>query len=268
MSIYDHDSYKVFVNKWIQSRPRKGRGQLRAISEHLKIHTTMASHIFRGDSHLNLEQASELCLYIGLNPRESDFFLDLVSLERAGSLRLKNLLSDRISKKREEANQIKNRMPNEQKELSELDKAIFYSAWYYSAIRLKTTMEAKDSEELREELGLEKETFNQAMDFLLKSGICQRDSEGKVSATPSMTHLPSDSVHLTKHHQGWRLRSMDKLQNKNDEDLFYTAPLTIAQKDMNKFRSEILKLIESLKTTVEKTDPDSMACLNIDWFRV
>jgi len=52
------------------------------------------------------------------------------------------------------------------------------------------------------------------------------------------------------------------------EELMFTAPLSIGQKDIEKVRSKILNFIQEVKAIVDETDPDKMCCLNIDWFKI
>ena len=78
MEIFDTENYKKFVKNRIKSMPNNGRGQYKAISQALGIHTTMVSQIFNGSKDLNPDQAYELCDFLGLVGLEVDYFLALV----------------------------------------------------------------------------------------------------------------------------------------------------------------------------------------------
>jgi uncharacterized protein (TIGR02147 family) len=268
MNIFEHENYKEFINNWIRLKPKKGRGESKRISELLRVHSTMMSHILRGSSHLSLEQASELAQYMGLSDLETDYLFELVLHDRAGTAKLREKIKVRIQSLRKRALQLKERLKNEQKTLSETDRAIFYSSWHYSAIRLLSTLEETNVSEVREKLMISHRQLNEAVHFLTRVGLCTLTSSGKLRATPSLTHLGADSAHIWKHHQSWRIKAMSRYFDLEDEEIMYSAPLTISLKDMAIIRERIIRFIEELKKTVEASQPDRVACLNIDWFKV
>ena len=75
MNLFETDDYKQFVMFRVKAMPKKGRGQLLKMARHLKMHSTMVSHIFRGEKHLTPEQAFRLCEFLGLTEIEQKFFL-------------------------------------------------------------------------------------------------------------------------------------------------------------------------------------------------
>ena len=61
---------------------------------------------------------------------------------------------------------------------------------------------------------------------------------------------------------------MQTLDQASDEDLNFTAPLSLSQEDFEKLREDMLKLIGNVYKTVKDTNPDNIFCINIDFFRV
>ena len=269
MSIFEYGHYKDFINAWTLARPKRGRGEPKRMAELLRVHSTMISHILRGQAHFSLEQAEEISQYLGLSDLETEYFLELVQWERAGSRRLKKRIQSRIEALKKRATQLKERLATEERrQLSEADLAIFYSSWHFSAIRLLVTLGCKDRRTIASKLKLSSNKLNEALEFLMRTGICQVKENGEMEAAPSLTHLGADSPFVWKHHANWRLKAMERHFDLHEEELIYSAPLTISQQDMGRFRERIVQLIAELKSTVEKTEPDIVACLNIDWFKV
>ncbi len=94
--ITSFDDYKAFVNDWIAALGKgKSRGQLRRMAEHLRVHPSLLTLVFRGDRDLTLEQAADLTTYLGLGVAESEYFLVLVERSRAGKDRLRQILESR-----------------------------------------------------------------------------------------------------------------------------------------------------------------------------
>lgn len=267
MRVFEFDNYKEFLTAWIENRPKKGRGELQKISKHLNIHSTMVSHIVRGDKHLSLEHGCSLAEYLGLNDLETNYFLTLIQFDRAGSHLLRKRIQKNLEELKNKSQQIKNRLPSSA-ELKEEDKAIFYSHWLYSALRLTTTIpEHDDRRKLLESFNFPANVVNEMLDFLLAKGLCVEENE-QIKIGPSKTHLSKESPLVWKHHQNWRIKAFDRHQKLEDEELFFTSPLTISKKDMAVVREKIVQLIEQVSSVVDETEPERLACLNIDWVKI
>ena len=65
-----------------------------------------------------------------------------------------------------------------------------------------------------------------------------------------------------------RIKAMEKHNNLLPEELMYTAPFTISNKDFEFLREEVIQLIQKLIATADKTKNERLACLNIDLFFV
>lgn len=70
MEIFDFTDYKKFIVSLLKLGPKKGRGSLKKMAEHLQVNSVVMSQIFKGDRNLNLEQAWELSEYFGFSELE------------------------------------------------------------------------------------------------------------------------------------------------------------------------------------------------------
>ncbi len=242
-------------------------GLLGQIAKELGIHTTLLSHTLRGDKNLTPEQAILLAEFMNLPTTESDYFLLLVQIERAGNFKLKQKYQRDLNKIKFEAKEISRRVKSNM-ELSEEEKAQFYSSWLYSGIRQLTSIEGYNTPgDLSRAFNIKKEEFNRVLEFLLETGLCKERS-GKIKIGPSNTHIDSKSPYVFQHHKNWRIKAFEKHNNLLPEELMYTAPFTMSNKDFESLREEVIKLIQKLISTSEKTKNERLACLNIDLFFV
>src|SRR5437868_2029983 len=106
VNIYNFNDYKSYVRALIQTMPKRGHGQYQKIAKELRIHTSFLSQIFNGSKNLNPEQAYDVAEYFGLSESETDFFLLLVALERAGTEKYKNIIRKKIKKSQHESLQL------------------------------------------------------------------------------------------------------------------------------------------------------------------
>jgi uncharacterized protein (TIGR02147 family) len=266
-NIFDYNDYKAYVNIWIQEQPRKGRGLLSEIARSLGIHTTLLSHTLRGDKDLTPEQAIQLADFISLPNLEADYFLLLVLRDRAGNTRLKEKYKKDLDKMKADAREVSSRVTIHQ-ELNKEQQAQFYSSWIYTAIRQLTSIGQFTSPlELSRAFDIKKDEFNRVIHFLLETGLCKQQN-GKIMIGPANTHVDSKSPFVFQHHKNWRIKALEKHNNLLPEELMYTAPFTISQKDFEFLREEVIQLIQKLIKTADKTKNEHLACLNIDLFFV
>jgi len=263
--IFDFEDYKLFSLKWIEGLPHRGRGQLQRLAEHLVVHPTLISQIYRRNKDFTSEQACKAAEFFGLSDRESEFFLALVERERAGNSQLKDYWQRRIATLTEENQAVGNRVLPGHK-LTREQQIEFYSSWEYSAARLATSIPQLQSiDALSERLGLPIKKTRELIDFLLESGLCV-DKRGRISMGPARTHIAAESALSARHHLNWRLKALESHFNLRKHELAFTAPLSIAKKDREKVREILLQTVEKVSALVSDSESEELACLNMDWF--
>lgn len=267
MDIFEFESYKKYTLKRIEAQPKKGYGQLKRLSEFMGVSTTFVSQVFQGEKSLNLEQGTAVCEFLSLTELETEYYLKLILIERAGTEKLRKILLKEASKVREHAHKIINRL-SDAKVISDEHKVIFYSEWYMSAIRLLTSIQGyQDVDSIAEYFHLPRKTVMEAVNFLVKLGLIKNE-KGFLEVGPSHTHLGADSPFVKSHHSNWRLKAMENMNFAYDEKLHYTSPTTIGKKDAMRVRAEIVKFIEGIGEIIDPSPNEELMCLNIDWFKV
>lgn len=265
MSIYDFADYKAFVRTWIESQPKRGRGLLRRMAEHLKMSPTMLSHVFQGDKNLSIESVHDAAEFMALGDDEYDYLLLLVLFERAGSFASKQRFKKKIEAERKKADQIAKRMKADT-ELQETAKTVFYSSWIYSGIRNMTACpNFRSVDTIAEHLKLNRASVQRVIDFLVQNNLCIIKN-GEIDIGPQQTHIGADSPLVSKHHQNWRLHGMTKLVETNERNLFFTSPMSLSRETAEAIRPRILSFIEDVRKQIRPSPSEIVRCLNIDWF--
>ena len=266
MTVYEFDDYRKYLQLRIDSHPSGGRGQLMKIAKAADIHSSVLSQVFKGSRNLTSEQAMAVCDYLELSETESYFFILLVQLERAGTPRLRRLIAKEVAVLRKNETQVVRRIqPGTQ--LTEEQKAVYYSHWLYSGIRvLSSVPQNQNAEVLRKRLGLTREMFNEIVQFMTTHGLC-RESGGKLEPLMQNTHIESVSPLVSRHHGNWRIKAMEKHPTLSLEtELAFTSPLSLSVPDTRKVRAMLLGLIEDVCKMIDPSPPETTYCLNIDWF--
>ena len=267
ISIYNFNDVKSFVLARFEALPHRGRGQSLKLSKHLGVHTTLVSQILKGQKSFTLEQASLTADFLELTEAETDYFLLLVQLDRAGNESLRKNLKRQLSSLKNEAKELINRLTSETK-LREEDRGVFYTDWSYSAVRQLTAIRGFDGvDEISQALGLTRKRTQEVINFLLKTGLCI-EKNGKLQIGPKSTHLESSSPWVRVHHINWRQKAIEKININNESQLHYTAPMTLSAKDAQHIREMIVKFLESTDKVIDPSPSEELHCLNIDWFKI
>ena len=268
MRAFDFDDSIDFIQAKIKSSAQKGHGQARKMAQFLGVHPTLISQVIRRVKPLSLESAQGLCEYFGLSESETEYFLSLVQIERAGTAKLKKVYEKQAQALREKGRRLENRLPRDQI-LTDADKAIFYSNWYYSAIRVLTSVPGfQRADVIAEHLGLPRGLVNQVLTFLVSTGLCLEGKDGLFRVGPQRTLLESDSPLVSRHHANWRNRMIEQYPRMQSHEFAFTAPLSISEKGFLQVRTELANLVEKISQIVSEEEPEKFVCLNIDWLQI
>jgi uncharacterized protein (TIGR02147 family) len=265
ISLYDFTDYRELLNSWIADRGPGGRGLQGKIAKACGISSTMVSLILKGNKHLTLEQATELADFLGLSDSETDYFYLMVEHGRAGTFKLQQRLSRRLKEAQNQAKKVSHRIKKDM-ELNEEVKAIFYSSWIYSGIRLLSALEDfHNPHAIAGRLNLPPSIVKKIVDFLVENGLCKMQGH-RLTYGPSRTHIDNDSPFVTKHHQNWRVRGFGQMDSFKESDLFFTGPLCVSVEAAEEIRRLLPNMIEQIMKIAGPSRSEKLQCLNIDWF--
>ncbi|MCP4911494.1 MAG: TIGR02147 family protein [Oligoflexia bacterium] len=269
MSIFEYLDYKEYVAAWVESRPKKGHGQWRKISQFLNVHTSLMSQVFKGDKDLSFEQAALLCDYLGHGELESDYFLLLVQYARAGNQALRNILEKQLERKSSEAKNLSKRIKKDL-ELTEEQKSQYYSSWVYSAVRLGAGIkDLNEVDDFAQILKLDPKFVNGIFQFLIESGLVVKKDDGTIDMGKAYTHLDKDSPWTKVHHTNWRKKAFERYDHlDNESELIYTSPVSLSFEDAQKIRELHIKHIQKIMKIITDSEPETLFSLGIDWFKV
>lgn len=288
MSVYETLDYREFVRGWVSSRPGGGRGLYRQMAEFLGVSTTLVSQVLSpqqakrtsrqtgaaqaqalsatSEKHFSLENAVDLAEFMALGERETEQFMLLVEYARAGSFKYRERLKKRIQKSQASAQRLSERLEKD-RILSDHESATYYADWTYTAITHLMACDASLSlDQLADRLHLPRAVVAKSFSFLVDTGILVAKATGGFDVGPKLTHIGSDSPLVNKHHQNWRLKGFNQMIQKQEDDLYYTAPMSLSHETAKQIRAELPAFIERIVKLVGPSPSETVRCLNLDWF--
>lgn len=266
-NIFDFSNYRLFVKSWLNLAKSNRSSNLTKLSAVIQVHPTYLSQVLNGSKDLSLEQAALMSRHFSLTKLEQEYFFILIQIDKAGSHILKEILIAKKIEIEREKNKLSKRF-NEHKQLTDEHKAIFYSNWLYLAIWAATSLgSGKKIEEIMKMFSITADKANETLSFLVQVGICV-ENKGVFSPGDVHIHVTNESPFVVKHHTNWRMKSIQKMDFREDSELFFSGPMSISKKDFSLVREKLNIVIKEVVSVVSASNPEDLVCLNIDLFKI
>lgn len=266
LDLFSFSDYRSFIKAWLAEARARKASNLSRLAERIGVHTSLLAHVLSGAKNLSFEQATELCEAMNLTFIERDFFFALLQIERAGSVKLKKYWLEKKEFILAERLKVKSRVGIHH-ELSAEDKAIYYSSWIYGAFFVSTAIDdGQTLEQIAGRFSVGREKAEEILNLLCRTGICEL--HGAVYRMgKSVVYLNNDSPLVVKHHTNWRIKAIQKMDNREQTELFFTSPLSISREDFGKIREILAKTVQTSMAICKDSPAEEVYCLNIDFFK-
>jgi len=265
MRIYQFTDFRAFVREEIALLPKKGRGAYKQLAKHLEVNPSFINQVFLGPKNLSQEQAYLVAEFLGLSPHETKYFSILLELARSENVRFRNYLLDQLANLRKGHTST---IPTQEHRLDEVSKMIFYSAWYYSAIHLMTTIPSFETvTALSEALKLPPSLVKGVLNFLVTSGLCG-SKNGRYFARIMSTNVEGEPHYSIAHNINWRNKAVERLPSRRKDDLFHTNVISIGTQDIQTLRTLLKEKMSQFQTVVKKSPAQQIFCFNLDFFEL
>ena len=265
--VFDFSDYKAYLNAYIAALPKRGYGFKSRLAEAANCKTAYIAQVLNGVAHFSLEQAENLNTTLGHDDLESEFFLLLVQLARAGTEKLRRRLRSQIQALHERQNNLKQRF-RANTELGERELLEYFSRWSVNAVHLATTIpRLRSKEKIMQALDLDSATAAEALQFLKGVGLV-REERGQLLPGQSRIFIGKDSPILKVHHAGWRGKAVQSLDHGAMHDLHFTSVYSLSEKDAATIRERLIREIETVRGIVKDSPEEILQTFTLDFFRV
>ncbi len=267
MEIFNFENLKDYLRACIRQMPKRGWGVIQNWADHLGVRSSYVSQILSGSKSLNVDQALNLANLLGLSGIELDYFILLIEKDKNSGYKAKKYYEQKLIQKKQESLNLSKRIPNDAK-MSEEQQRIFYSSWIYSGVRMFCTLDSgKTLTEIEKKFNISKEECLHILNFLTDSKLLKKDGNFFKQGIQK-THLDRDSAYIVHHWLNWHLKALSKFDRLKDNELIYSAPFSISEKDYDILREELTAFIKKFVDKVQNTNPEQIAFINIDFLKL
>jgi uncharacterized protein (TIGR02147 family) len=266
VSVFNYSGYRLYLKDWLKEAKAKRISNLTQLATIAQVHPTFLSQVLSNLKELSLEQAANLSAHFEHTPLERDYFFTLIQWERAGSQPLKQYWAAKKSELEQQKNRLGQRFDGH-KELSQEERAIFYSSWLYSAIRVSCDIQGGLTlEDVAARFRLPREKAEEYLTFLAHTGLIV-ERNGRYQMGEKHVHVPNESPLVVRHHTNWRLQALQSMERRERDELFFTAPMSISVKDFEKIREKLNVFIKETIGIAKDSEAENLVCLAIDFYR-
>ncbi len=266
--IFSFRDYKKYIKIWLK-KSSSSIGIKSRFALSMKCQPAYLTHVLNGKAHLSPDQALAASEFMGHSDLESQYFLNLIHLGRASTLKFKNFVENELRKLKNERLDLQNKINvpvlSEEETLN-----VFYSSWHYSAIHVALGISKLNSaSELSKAFDLPISLVEEALKFLVHAGLAQSTGSAKYVSMARQTHLPKASPKTLNHHTNWRLRALADLVKNRPENLHYSSVISINEKDEGGIRKILNRAIEDIRQLVRASQNESAVySYGIDFFNI
>lgn len=264
--IYDYLDYRNFLAEQFPSKG-VGRGGRSALAQFLNCELSFVSLVLNKKTHFSFEHAFSVAEFLKLTPQETEFFLLLVSKNRAGSKKLEAYYESKLAALLEKRTAIRDRIQTDQT-LGLEQQLEYYSHWAYTAVHMcLLNRKLNHAEEIAKYLGVPVVQIKKILEFFLSTGLAKQEGGG-IHSGPVRMHIPNDSPLVSRHHANWRLRSLETLSGPKPGDLRYSLIMSVSKKDAERIRALFLDAIQNAEPIFMNSEDETVQSLSLDFFEV
>lgn len=262
-SVPDHFAYlQTKFRRSGEARGIKGR-----FAQHVRIQPAFLSQVLARKYPLSLEQADLANSFFGHSLDESEYFILLVSRDRAGSTSLQKHFNQKLENLRGKRLDVVERL-GKKAFVSGETQGIYYSSWMYGAVHVATTIPSlRKVGAIQDYLGIPREKILRILQFLETHGLLLRKGD-EFFPTKTWLRLGRQSPHIDQFHTHWRQRAIQALTQTYDEDLHFSGVYSLDSKTATTIREALLECIEEQAKRIETAPEKDLFALNLDFYQL
>ncbi|MGE0633334.1 MAG: TIGR02147 family protein [Pseudobdellovibrionaceae bacterium] len=265
-TVYDFKRYLDFLKNRIEEN-RETRGYQTKLAEAAGCQKAFISQVLGGTAHFSLDHGIALGIFWNLSEDESEYFLTLIQLERAGTHTLRSYLDKRLARMRQAKMNISERLRKPKLD-KQAEETVYYSSWMWSAIHMAVAIpEMSTTAAIANRLGLPENTVHMILGRLVEMGLIKKKAKGW-DLTESFLHLPRNSFMSEAHNISWRQKSIESLQRQDQSSLQYSAVFTLSQDVFEELKMDIIADIEKLNSKIAPSKSEHLSAFTCSFFKL
>lgn len=264
-NIYQYSDYKLWLSDRLQE---EGHGAITRFAKAMDCQRSYFSQVLTSYAHLTPDQAFKLGQVVLSNDLERKYFSYMVDHSRARDREYRNYLKNEMDQIAKESGRLEKSVGRDQ-QLVESSAKFYYSAWYWSALHIITSLDQQlSAQQISQKLNLEYDLVINCLLQLIQYGLVEKKG-AFYKYKSGGHHLPVESPLLPNFHSMWRTKAILQFaERKEDLGLHFTVVQSISKSDFRVFKEELRDLIERFSKMAEPSKPEVVVNFNLDFCKI
>jgi len=266
-TIFEYNKTTDFIMAKLGSAKQR-RGIKSRFAKYISSHSSYLSQVIKGSTQFTLEQGLAITDFFQMEPIAKNYFMLMLQKERAGTVHLQNHYQEKIDLLLTEKSKISERLKNTTEEIPKAAYEKYYSDWYYLAIHILTSIPQFHSAKIiSEHLGIPIIKVEEILQFLTRHGFVEQ-KENRYQIGTRHIHIKKNNKLNLNHQLNWRLKTLEQVKSKNDQNINYAVVYSLSKKDAEKLKEECLKFIKNNLQIVAPSKEEVMYCCILDFYEI
>jgi uncharacterized protein (TIGR02147 family) len=266
-SIYECKTYLQWIEQKHSENSEK-RGYLRRLAEAANCQPSFISQVMRGKAQITPDHAIDLATFWGLNTAETDYFLYLVLLDRAGSRAHRRYCHSKLEQLKAQQSEISKRVQLRESVLIEAQSK-YYSDWLWAVVHILTSIpNYSRPETIANALNVDTGRVRELLFELEEMGLVRAIEDGRWTIGSNRLHLNKDSPFNLANHRNFRFFVLNRLARESRSDVHFSAVYGLSLDAFFTIKERLLTLISEVDKVVLPSKEEEGACLTLDFVKI
>jgi uncharacterized protein (TIGR02147 family) len=265
--IYDCKTYLEWIEQKHSENSEK-RGYLKKLAEAANCQPSFISQVMRGKAQITPDHAIDLAVFWGLNDGETDYFLNLVLLDRAGSRAHRQYCQSKLRQLKVQNAEISKRVQS-RKVVKIETQSKYYSDWLWPVIHILTSIpNFSRAEKIANALSVDTRRVREVLLELKEMGFVEEKEDGSWSIGHNRLHLDKESPFNLANHRNFRFFMLNRLAKESESDVHFSAVYGLSLEACVTIQERLLSLISEIDKVVLPSKEEQAACLTLDFVKI
>lgn len=265
-NVFQYLEYKKFLTDVIDEN-KTVVGYKSKLAKAARCPQPFISQVIHSHVHLSHEHGWALAQYWNFTELETEFFLNLIHLARAGTVNLRDYYLKKLKNLREQGEDLTSRF-RKRSITEESNQWQYYSNWYYACVHILLTIPGfEDPSQISKRLHVSRSFTLEVLEELRKMGLVHKEKNGWKS-TENQIHLSKESPVSAINHAIWRNLASHKSLQDTKNKFQYTGIHSLSISDYQEIRSMIIEYLSKVRDKIAASPEETLVNLNIDWIEL
>ena len=264
--ITTYNDFRAYIRDRLKSVYGTDRGHLVQLAQTANIQPSYFSRVMKGEAQLSLEQAALMNSYLHHEEFEEEYFLLLVQYSRSGSEKVRKFTLSQMQALKEKEKSLHIKIGASK---NKTDQEVLFQSWSELAVLSCLSIDNLNSpKKIADHLGMSLDGVLDCLSTLIENK-CIEFRDEKYCQVIRQFHLPHGFKFLDQYHSSIRLKAVERIQNKkNQEGEMYSSTISISKKDLETIQSLISNTTKEIKKIIKDSKPEVVALFSWDIFEL